>query len=314
MADTQQGRKLAYSVTLWDQASFSYRTFYPGDQLPAWAEPLVRNPRAFVADDEPESLVPGRDMPIAGPSQLAHDTDPRFATKPRYSHAGDAVPKGYEIAEPVQDVIFAAPPLLHDHVASHAGQAGAEFTTSGAEETHKVRTGQVETEAARAAAAAQQRDVSDARRGELLFAEQQRQAQAQVEEQQRQQLAAAQALQSQFAESARAAAHANFEEGQQAQSAAAAEHQSGAGVVANPVLTAPLPPATKTTQFAGMMGVAPGTPTHSLDGGGSGSSGGGDKYEDMKVAELRDELDRRGLDKSGNKDELQARLREADKS
>jgi hypothetical protein len=307
-----RGRKLAYSVTLWNAGTNAYQTFYPGDQLPDWALPQVRNPKAFQADDagdHPSQLVPGRDIPIPGPSQLAHDVDPRFADQPRYTHKNDAVHKGYDIADTQADILWVAPPLLHDHVAAHAGDQGADYTSEGREQTHKVRTGQVMSEADREMLAARERDVSDAARGDAIFAQQQREAFEQQQAAQQAQTAQALGLQVQMAHTIADTSRENFEQGQAEQSAAASQHTSGAGFTPSPVLQSPLAP-TPGVNIAGMLGVnvppvstgaAPPLPDEDDEDDG-----------DETVAELRERLKAKGLSTTGKKAELQERLRSAE--
>lgn len=252
------GKKLAYSVTLWDSATYQYKTFYPGEVLPTWAEGMVRNPKAFVADgaeSHPAGLVPGVDVPIAGPSQLAHDADPRFADQPRYTHAGNAVSKGHDIADEPVTVLFAGPPQLHDHVAAKASEA--EFTTAGKEQTYKVRTGLVQTEGERLAEEARARDESDAMRAEAIFTNAQRAAMQAQEDDSRQQAAAAMAMQMQVHSQLEAVNRTNFEAGVQEQVNADSQRESGAGFVANPVIqgtgAAPVPG----VEIRGELGIDP---------------------------------------------------------
>lgn len=290
-----RGRKLAYSVTLWNAGRNEYTTFYPGDQLPEWALGQVRNPKAFAPEDgsdHPSQLVPGKDVPIAGPSQLAHDVDARFADQPRYVHKGDAVAKGYDIADTPADVLWVAPPLLHDHVAAHAGDRGAEYTSAGREQTHKVRTGQVMTEADREMLAARERDLSDAARGEAVFAQQQREAFAAQQDAMQQQAAQAAALQVQMANTIAAQSEQNFEQGQAEQAAAATQHQSGAGFSPSPVLQAPLQPAPG-VQVGGVLGVEGETKTSSSNAA-EGSTE--DKAEDKPKSRAK-KSDDKGDDK-----------------
>jgi hypothetical protein len=150
--------------------------------------------------------------------------------------------------------LWVAPPLLHDHVAAHAGDQGAEFTSPGREQTHKVRTGQVMTEADREMLAARERDQSDAARGEAIFAQQQRQAFEEQQAQQQAQQAQALGLQVQMAQTIAAASEQNFQQGQAEQAAAASQYQSGAGYTQSPVLQAPLTPAPG-VQVAGVLGL-----------------------------------------------------------
>lgn len=302
------GKVLAYSVTLWDESAFEHKTFYPGDTLPGWAAAQIRNPKAFrdvVDAGGPMSSVPGRDVPVPGPSQLAHNVDAAYADQPRYQHAGSATSVGVGITEEPGMVLYAGPPMLHDHVAAHA-KGRASFTSDGAEKTYEVRTGQAPTAQDQAARDALLRDESDARRAQVLFEDRQREYAEAVQRAEAAVHAQALALQGQAAEFSRAATERALAADQAVNRDATSESATSGTTqtnVANAERLARTAPDNVTV--IPQPGVAPTVQTAPP------TTGDGDG-DDMTVAELRDALKARGLPMTGSKSELRERLDAAD--
>jgi hypothetical protein len=107
-------------MTLWNTDENQYETFMPGEQLPDWAAVQVRNPGAFMSEEEENAKIFGRDIAIPGPSQQPFDVYPEYATKNRYQAASGAVPAtGPLVGEP--EFILVPAPYLRDEVIAGAG-------------------------------------------------------------------------------------------------------------------------------------------------------------------------------------------------
>lgn len=132
-------KKLAYSVTLWNVATGAYETFMPGTELPAWAEGMVRNPRAFQAEEG--APVAGVDYPVPGSSVLSHQVEAGLQSGPR-AMTGTGIPRssGTPITEKFAPVHSVNPqPTMHDAVAK--AQPKPLFANEAAEMEFKLRNG-----------------------------------------------------------------------------------------------------------------------------------------------------------------------------
>lgn len=132
-------KKLAYSVTLWNAASGAYETFLPGMELPNWAEGMVRNPRAFQAEEG--APVAGVDYPVPGSSVMSHQVEAGLQSAPRgMTGSGIERSSGTPITEKFEPVRSVNPqPTMHDSVAM--AQPKPLFANEAAEMEFKLRNG-----------------------------------------------------------------------------------------------------------------------------------------------------------------------------
>lgn len=134
-------KKLAYSVTLWNPSVGAYENFLPGMELPAWAEGLVRNPRAFELEEG--APVAGVDYPVPGSSVLSHQVEKGLQTSAR-AMTGSGIDRssGTPITEKFPKISTVnAQPTMHDSVAKAAVRPL--FANEAAEEEFKLRNGLV---------------------------------------------------------------------------------------------------------------------------------------------------------------------------